>query len=69
MSALGTTLAGCTRQLQVQFGWLPGEAREVRVLHGEAKRRRLVHELGEKTLTRNCKQLWISEEEAKASSF
>jgi hypothetical protein len=44
MSALGTTLADCARQLQVQFGWLPGEAREVRVLHGEAKRRRLVHE-------------------------
>ncbi|MBU6335792.1 MAG: hypothetical protein KGS47_15505 [Chloroflexi bacterium] len=42
MSALGTTPADCARQLAVQFGWQRGERREVRVLHGSAKRRALV---------------------------
>lgn len=43
VTALGTTEADCARQLRVQFGWLPGEAREVRVLHGSEKRRMLAH--------------------------
>jgi hypothetical protein len=39
MSALATTQAECAHQLRQQFGWQPGEVREVRVLHGQARRR------------------------------
>lgn len=42
MIALGMPRAACAQQLGVQFGWTPGEWREVRVLDGEAKRRALV---------------------------
>lgn len=43
VTALGTTEADCAHQLREQFGWKPGEAREVRVLHGSEKRRMLAH--------------------------
>ena len=42
MNALGTTVGECARQLAVQFAWQRGERREVRILDGKAKRRRLV---------------------------
>ncbi len=42
MSALGTTLDECARQLAAQFAWRRGELREVRVLDGRAVRRALV---------------------------